>query len=91
MVLNPTAIESRLKSEADHREAKTKLKRAYLKLNQEEWGKVILEDLRTFCGQDVSSVCEKQFDNNQTNFAEGKRRLWLHIDRLLTEAKNGLD
>ncbi len=70
---------------------KAKVQRAYLKLYQEDWGKVILADLRNYCGQDRTSVCEKQFDNNQTNFAEGKRRIWLHIDRIITEAKNGLD
>jgi hypothetical protein len=79
------------KAMQSNKEDKDKLQRAYLKLYQEEWGNVILADLYDFCGQDRTSVCEKAFDNNQTNFAEGKRRVWLHIDRLITEAKDGLD
>ena len=90
-MLNKDAIEIRLKTEQANRENKARLLRAYLKLSGEEHGKVILEDLIEFCGQNRSSVCEKAFCNDQTNFAEGKRRVWLHIDRLITEAKDGLD
>jgi len=50
-----------------------------------------MDDLITFCGQNNTSVCESAFNNDQTNFNEGKRRVWLRINGLITEAKNGLD
>ena len=65
--------------------------RAYLKLSQEEFGKIILDDLERFCGANMPSICEASPNNDQTNFNEGKRRVWLRINSLITEGKNGLD
>jgi len=65
-----------------------KLVRAYLKLYQEEWGKIVLADLERYCGQFMSSVCEQMPNNDQTNYNEGKRRVWLRIASLITEGKN---
>ena len=90
-MLNANAIEIRLKTEQANRENKGKLMRAYRTFAASDHGKVILDELKTFCGQDRSSVCETAFNNDQTNFAEGKRRVWLHIDNIITEAKDGLD
>ena len=75
----------------DNKEEHDKLVRAYLKLNAEEWGKVILDDLINFCGQNRPSICETLPNNDQTNCNEGKRRVWLRINGLITEGKNGLD
>ena len=72
-------------------EEKAKRIRAYLMLNQEEWGKVILADLKDFCGQDRSSMNEVIPNNLQTTFNEGKRRVWLRVDGFIKEGQHGLD
>lgn len=82
---------AKAKAIQDNKENRARLIRAYLKLSQEEFGKIILEDLINFCGQNRTSVCEQEFCNDQTNFSEGKRRVWLHINSLISEGKNGLD
>ena len=83
--------EKQLKIAKANAEAKAKVSRAYLQLSREEYGKTILDDLADFCNRDRSSVCEASPNNDQTNFNEGKRRVWLRINGLITEAKNGLD
>ena len=90
-MLNKDAIETRIKSEQANRESKSKLLRAYRSFAESDHGKVILADLIDFCGQNSSSVCERSFNNDQTNYSEGKRRVWLRINGLITEAKDGLD
>ena len=75
----------------DNKEEHDKLVRAYLKLNAEEWGKVILDDLERRCGQNISSVNFVTFEPSQTMYACGKRDIWLYINTKLTEGKNGLD
>ena len=78
----------------ENKEEEAKLRRAYLALYQSEFGKIILKDLARMCGANISSVCfggDYPFNTNQTFYACGKRDAWLYIDRLITEAKNGLD
>ena len=60
---------------------------AYRKLFTEQWGKIILNDLRRACGQDISSINFETFDPNRTMYAEGKRQTWLYINNLLTEGQ----
>jgi len=90
-VLNADNIKSQMKAKVANQENKGKLLRAYRTFAGSDHGKVIMDDLITFCGQNNTSVCESAFNNDQTNFNEGKRRVWLRINGLITEAKNGLD
>lgn len=59
------------------------LSQAYKRLFMSDDGKKVLEDLRIFCGQDRSSVCEQDPNLNQTLYAEGKRRVFLRIQGLI--------
>jgi len=43
-------------------------------------GKIILEDLRRFCGQDRSSICFQSPDPYQTMGCEGKRSVFLYMN-----------
>lgn len=90
-MLSHDTIKAQMQAKVANRENRGRLLRAYRAFAESDHSKIILEELRTFCGQDRSSVCETAFNNDQTNFAEGKRRVWLHIDNILTEVKNGMD
>jgi len=72
----------------DNKEEHDKVIRAYLTVSLTEAGKIVLEDLVNFCGQNRPSICETLPNNDQTNFNEGKRRVWLRINGLITEGKN---
>ena len=87
-MLSPDIIKAQMQAKVANRENKGKLLRAYRAFADSEHGKVILDDLITFCGQNNTSVCESAFNNDQTNYNEGKRRVWLRINGLITEAKN---
>jgi len=90
-MLKPEAIEAQMKAKIANREDRSKLLRAYRTFADSDHGKVIMADLIDFCGQNRISVCETLPNNDQTNYAEGKRRVWLRINGLITEAKNGMD
>ena len=87
-MLNPEVIKAQMKAKVANKENKGKLLRAYRTFAGSDHGKVILADLEDKCGQHRSSVCETAFCNEQTNFAEGKRWVWLYIDNKLTEVEN---
>lgn len=46
-------------------------------------GRKVLEDLKTFCGADVSSVRSLPVDEKHVIYLEGMRRVWLHINKWL--------
>jgi hypothetical protein len=47
-------------------------------------GKIVLEDLKSFCGFERPSVDEQHPNELNTFFKEGKRRVFLHILNQLT-------
>ena len=75
---------------AENEKKRAELKQAYFRLFNTDDGKVILKDLRSFCGQDRSSVCEQSPNESQTMFSEGKRRVFLRITGMAKkENENG--
>lgn len=58
------------------------LKGKYRRVFNTDDGKAVLEDLKRFCGFENSSV-GIEFDNNRTNFNEGKRKVYLMINNML--------
>jgi hypothetical protein len=63
---------------------------AYKRLFMTDDGKTVLADLRSFCGQDKTSVNSELNNPYQVFFAEGKRRVFLRIDSFLRkEEENG--
>jgi len=75
----------------ENEKKREELRRSYQRLFNTDDGKIVLNDLRLFCGQDRTSVCEQVPNELQTFFAEGKRRVFLRIQSMLTvkEVKNG--
>ncbi len=59
------------------------LENAYKRFSCTDDGKVILADLKRFCGYDTTSVCEQRPNSLQTFFAEGKRRVFLRINSFI--------
>ena len=45
-------------------------------------GIVVLDDLRQFCGYEISSVGQ-DYDVNKVMFREGQRNVYVHIDKML--------
>lgn len=72
------AEQQKLENEKELKE----LKRAYGRLFQSDDGKEVLKDLRRYCGQDKSSVCEHSPNALQTLFCEGKRKVFLRIEKM---------
>jgi len=68
-----------------------KLAESYRLVAMTDAGKTIFADLIDFCGQDKPSVCEQNPNDSQTNYNEGKRRVWLRIDSHIKKGKNELD
>ena len=64
-------------------QARLELSQAYKRLFMSDDGKVILSDLRSFCGQDSSSVRDKPIDSYQTVYFEGMRRVFLRINSMI--------
>lgn len=56
-----------------------KLIRAYQHIFSTDNGKLVLEDLKNFCGYDRSSVCAQAPNELQTFYCEGKRSVFLGI------------
>jgi len=50
-------------------------------------GLKVLEDLKSFCGFERSSVCEQEPNALQTMYCEGKRRVYLRILSLIKKAE----
>jgi len=69
---------------AENEKKRQELTQAYKRLFQTDDGKEILKDLRSFCGQDRSSVCSSSPNPYQTFEAEGKRRVFLRINSMIT-------
>ncbi len=65
------------------------LAHAYKRFSMTDDGKVILADLRSFCGQDRSSICESDPNPYQTFGAEGKRRVFLRINSMINRKEEG--
>lgn len=61
---------------------------AYKKVFRSNLGKIILDDLMSFCGYDKTSVCESDPNPYNTMFMEGKRRVVLRINSYLKEKTN---
>ncbi len=78
------AEEQRIENE----KKQTELKNAYGRLFKTDDGKEILKDLRSFCGQDRSSVCERSPNGMQTDYNEGKRRVILRINSMIKVKEN---
>jgi len=53
--------------------------KAYQAVFETDNGKLVLEDLKSFCGFENCSVCEQNPNSLQTHFNEGKRRVFLRI------------
>ena len=51
----------------------------YRRLFAGDNGKLVLEHLKDFCGQEKTSVAKDAPDPYQTMYCEGKRRVFLHI------------
>ena len=75
--------EKQIKDKAEYELSQQQLIRNYKNVFESESGKKVLDDLVQFCGQDRSSVNEQVFNENQTMFCEGKRRVYLHIQSIL--------
>ena len=74
---------------AENEKKRQELKQAYRRLFKTGDGKTILADLRSFCGQDRSSICSSSPNPYQTFEAEGKRRVFLRINNMIIkENKN---
>lgn len=82
------AEQQRIENEKRQRE----LKSAYFRLFGTSDGKIVYDDLRSFCGQDRSSVCASNPNPYQTFECEGKRRVFLRIDSMMkiTEVKKSV-
>ena len=74
---------------AENEKKRKELAQAYKRLFQTDDGKIILEDLRSFCGQNRSSICSSSPNPYQTFECEGKRRVFLRIDNFLRREENG--
>ena len=64
---------------AENEKKRQELKHAYKRLFDSDDGKIVLKDLRSFCGQDRSSICSSSPNPYQTFECEGKRRVYLRI------------
>ena len=71
------------KIKAENEKKRKELAQAYKRFSMTKDGKVILKDVRNFCGQDRPSFCEQSPNALQTHINEGKRRVWLRIDRMI--------
>ncbi len=79
-----------MEAQAENEKRQRELKHAYKRLSKTDDGKMVFEDLRSFCGQDRVSVCEQNPNALQTMFAEGKRRVYLRINGMIKkENENG--
>lgn len=58
---------------------------AYKRLFSTDSGKIVLNDIMSFCGYDKTSVYESDPNPYQTMFMEGKRRVALRIKSTLEE------
>jgi len=67
---------------AENEKKRRELAQAYKRLFMTDDGKVVYKDLESFCGQNRSSVCSSSPNPYQTFEAEGRRRVFLRIDRL---------
>ena len=68
---------------ADNQEKNDDIALKYQHLFASANGIKVLADLEEYCGQNKSSVCIQSPDHLQTMFCEGKRAVWLKIDRML--------
>lgn len=75
--------------EQENEKKRLELERAYKRFSKTDDGKVILEDLERFCGQNRPSASEQSPNSLQTHFNEGKRRVFLRINGFLRKEKNG--
>jgi len=73
---------ARIKAVKEAEEKTERLRSAYYRILRTDDGKIIEADLRNFCGQDRSSVCEEHPDALQTAYCEGKRRVYLRIKEM---------
>ena len=71
------------KIKAENEKKRKELAQAYKRFSKTKDGKIILKDLRSFCGQDRSSVCSHSPNPYQTFECEGKRRVWLRFDSMI--------
>lgn len=65
---------------AENEKKRRELAQAYKRLFMTDDGKIVLKDLRSFCGQDRSSICSSSPNPYQTFECEGKRRVYLRIE-----------
>lgn len=72
---------------AENEKKRRELKQAYWRLFQTDDGKRVYGDLGKFCGQDRPSVCEHSPNSLQTHFNEGKRRVFLRINSMISKEK----
>lgn len=68
---------------AENEKKRRELAQTYKRFSKTDDGKVILADLRSFCGQDRSSICSSSPNPYQTFECEGKRRVFLRIDSMI--------
>ena len=73
---------------AENEKKRLELVSAYKRFSQTDDGKVIMEDLERFCGFNNTSVSERDPNELQTFFAEGKRRVYLRIQGMLRRKEN---
>ncbi|HDZ15612.1 hypothetical protein LCGC14_1679600 [marine sediment metagenome] len=71
----------------ENEKKRVELKNAYMRLFKTKDGKEVLADLRNFCGQDRTSICEHSPNPYQTFGAEGRRRVWLRIAAMRKKEK----
>lgn len=75
----------------DNEKKRAELVSSYKRLFDSPDGKIVLDDLRNFCGQNKTSVNSELNNPYQVFFAEGKRRVFLRIDSFINrkEEENG--
>jgi len=69
----------------ENEKKRRELRQAYKRLFNTDDGKIVLKDLKVFCGQNRTSVCEQAPNELQTFFSEGKRRVFLRIESMIVK------
>ena len=71
---------------AENEKKRRELMQAYKRFSKTDDGKIILEDLESFCGF-LKTSTNMEWNPYYVMFAEGKRRVYLRINSMITKEK----
>lgn len=66
-------------------------KRAYQRLFEGEDAQIVLDDLKRFCRANIPTFTEDDPNGRVSAFKEGRRDVWLRIDKWMTLTDAELD